>query len=91
MPTPPGEKVDPKSVDAKAGTKAQVKKTASGQVQPELASEEEVDPEEAKRFVCKDNIEKDKDELANQIESSWAQREGFPAKSGQVMAHSMRI
>ena len=55
-----------------AGEKKDLKKT-------QVAGE---NGDTAQTFMCKENIERDKEELANQIESSWAQRQGFPAKSG---------
>ena len=57
----------------------QVNKKASGQNQ-NAGDNEEGDLDNT--FVCKENIEKDKDEQLLQVESSWAQRQGIPTKSG---------
>jgi len=65
LPTPPGEKLDPKAAaEAKKNeaAKAQVIKTASGQAQVDAPNEGELD--DNKNFVCKENIEKDGEELA---------------------------
>ena len=42
-------------------------------------------------FICKENVEQDEKELFRQTESSWAQRAGFPCKSGLVMSHGVTI
>jgi len=46
---------------------------------------------QAKVFTCSDNIEKDEDDLVRQMESSWAQRQGIPTKSGSIMHHGVTI
>ena len=42
-------------------------------------------------FICKENVEKDEGELNRQVENSWAQKQGFPTKSGIVMTHGVTI
>ena len=37
------------------------------------------------------NIENDADELARQMESSWAHKQGIPSKSGQLMQFGVTL
>ena len=102
MPTPPlanekdagkptGKKApEPKAAAAK-GKAGINKKDSESQGLKNAASHSSIDSEAAKMFVCRENVEKDEAELTRQVESSWAQRAGFPAKSGLVMAHGVTI
>ena len=107
MPTPPGtvskdkdgdktpknnrKALEQKQRAARGGKNGLNKKDSESQPLKNVASVSSLDSEAAKMFVCRENVEKDDAELTRQVESSWAQRAGFPTKSGLVMAHGVTI
>ena len=86
LPTPPlvAESKDAKGAPPAAKAKA-AEKVASDMQKRKDSQASNLSEVDTRMLVVKENIEKDDAELVRQVESSWAQRRGFPAKSGIVM------
>ena len=71
IPSPPPR--DTKEKDKKGASAAEKKvpiaKKSSGNIDGNISG---ADSEVNKHLICKENIEKDEEELVNQIESAWA-------------------